>query len=165
MDKPHARTRLWPGMVFALIGLNFCVVGVTVYVAHFRHSSFAVESDYDRRALSWDEAARQLRRNTELGWTIGIESTDAGTLSVTFNDANGRPLEGATIGVEAFHHARAGTKITTKLVAIAPGRYSGKLGVDSPGLWEFRFEASRGPEVFTQALTRNVERVETEKLP
>lgn len=53
-----SRFRLWPGMIFALLGLNACVVGVTLYLAH-SDRSFAVEPEYDRKALAWQETAEQ----------------------------------------------------------------------------------------------------------
>lgn len=148
------RLKIWPGMVFLLIGINFCVVGVTVYAANFRHASFSVEPDYDRRALHWDETARQVRHNATLGWVVRVDSIDHGKLAVSLVDSGGQALDAATIHVEAFHHAHARNKTVVTLEPLDAGRYSGPAAIDIPGLWEFRFTVVRGPETFTQSLTR-----------
>ena len=146
--------KMWPGLVFVLIGTNFCVVGVTVYAANFRHASFSVVPDYDRTALHWDDTARQGRHNADLGWVVRVDSTDHGNLSVSLLDKQGQPLDAASIQVEAFHHAHARNKATVTLAAAEPGQYSGPAAIDIPGLWEFRFTVHRGPETFTHSLTR-----------
>lgn len=153
---PRIKLKLFPGMVFALIGINFCIVGVTVYAANFRHSSFVVETDYDRKALHWEDTARQLRHNSELGWRLQIDSTNKGQLRVSLSDTQGHPLEGATVSVEAFHHAHARSKIVATLSAAGPGQYLTPTSIDTSGLWEFRFTVNRSPDTFTQSLTRLV---------
>ncbi len=129
---------------------------MTVYAANFRHSSFVVETDYDRKALHWEDTARQLRHNAELGWRLQIDSTTKGLLRVSLSDTQGHPLEGATVSVEAFHHAHARSKSVATLAAADPGQYTAPASIDTPGLWEFRFTVNRGPDTFTQSLTRLV---------
>ncbi|WP_255120259.1 FixH family protein [Synechococcus sp. Cruz CV-v-12] len=143
-------------MIFALLGLNFLIVGATIFAAASRSSSFAVERDYDRKALHWEETARQQRRNRELGWKVAIDSTDGGVIAVSLTDAAGRPLEAATVDVEAFHHASAGTRLNVRLSSTAPGRYAGAGLVGAPGLWEFRLVVKRGPDVMTHSITQTV---------
>ncbi len=152
--RSSPRFKIWPGLVFVLIGINFCVVGVTVYAANFRHASFSVEPDYDGRALHWDDTARQARHNADLGWVIRVDSTDRGNLAVSLIDKQGQPLDAASIHVEAFHHAHARNKTTVTLAAAESGQYGGPAAINIPGLWEFRFTVRRGPETFTHSLTR-----------
>ncbi len=153
MELPRKKTRLWPGMIFALIGLNFCVVGLTVVAARARHSSFAVEADYDRKALHWEDTARQRTHNAELGWTVRVDRVEGGRLAVAILDKSGAAISGASVNVEAFHHARAGTRIET-LLGETPNGYEGAVAIDLPGLWELRFTVRHGTDTFTAALTR-----------
>jgi len=148
------KLRLWPGMVFVLIGLNFCIVGFTVYAAGRHRSSHAIEPDYDRKALNWNETARQIAHNAELGWTIRVDSVDAGIITATLLDRRGEAIHGADIAVEGFHHARRGDVLHSTLAASSAGGYRAELAVHAAGLWEFRFTVRHGGEVFTSAITR-----------
>jgi nitrogen fixation protein FixH len=150
------RFRLFPGIIFALLGLNMCIVGATVFAAHAHRSSLAIESEYDRKALHWDETVRQLGINSKLGWSLRIISTDAGQLWVSLDDRDSKPLDGADVRVEAFHHAHANDRVNTTLTSVSPGEYAGKAQVAIPGLWDFRFTVHHGSDTFTSTVTRAV---------
>lgn len=154
-EGTERRSRLWPGMVFGLLGLNVCVVGLTVYAAHFRSSSFAVETDYDRKALNWDETARQQRHNADLGWDLRLDELNSTQVTARLHDRQGRPLEGATVEAVAFHHAHAASKLTGSFAALdgTPGVYVATMAIERPGLWEFQFTVTRGSETFTRSFT------------
>lgn len=156
MNQQPAKSIVFPGIIFLFIGLNFCIVAITVIAAGRNPSSFAIEPDYDRKALRWEETAQQLRQNQRLAWTITIDRADASTLAVTITDAAGRPLDSATITAEAFHHAHARDKMITTLTPTSPGQYTGTFAATTPGLWEFHFTVQRGPQKLTQTLTRTL---------
>ncbi len=156
MNPSTNRGRFWPGMIFGMIGLNFCIVGITVYAARFHSSSFAIEADYDTKALHWDNTARQIRENVELGWKVEITEAQGNRLVVSLKDRDGKPIEGAAINVESFHHAHAKSKAVSTMMAGESGQYSTPANLSTLGLWEFRFTVLRGPTLFTQSMTRMV---------
>ena len=162
MAASRVRQRFWPAVVIGLIGTNVLIVGVTVFAATARSGSFAVESDYDRKALHWDDTAKQIENNLRLGWTVKVDSASEGKLQVSLTDRQRRALEAATVSVEAFHHAHARDKFIATLTAVAPGEYAATLPIENPGLWEFRFVVTRGPETFTQSVTHLVRAAEHE---
>src|SRR4051812_43988530 len=119
------RIRIWPGMVFGLIGLNVSVVSLTIYFAE-SDASFAVEPDYDQKALAWDESARQRAGSDALGWsaTIEVPAPGAGptrTLLLHLADRTGAPIEGATVEIETFTSLRASERHRLSLVPAGPG--------------------------------------------
>jgi len=140
-------------MIFALIGLNFCVVGLTIYASGRRASSHAVEPDYDRKALNWNQAARQIAHNKDLGWSLELTEVGRDSLSVSLMDRDGRPIRKAQVSLEAFHHAHAGNRIYADLRDL-DGRYSASLAVNRPGLWEFQFTVKHQGQTFTSSATR-----------
>jgi len=156
MATPRKATRLWPGMIFGLLGLNICIVGLTVFAANANRTSFAVVPDYDRKALNWDQTARQAARNKELGWELRLSRVEPGSVAATLLDKQGLPLAGADVSLEAFHHAHARTKVEVKFAAAADGTYFGAASFGTPGLWEFRFTVRRGADTFTSTTTRLV---------
>ncbi len=140
--------RLFPGIVFGLIGLNLAVVGVTVYFAT-SDPSFAVEPGYDRKALGWDEEAARRRRSEALGWTASVAPDPArGRVEVRLTDEAGGPVEGAVVTGMAFRSARASRRFDLAFEESAPGVYAAALAMEEGGIWEFRLGARRGGEEF-----------------
>ncbi len=124
-------------------------------------ASFAVEPRYYEKALRWDETMAQEARNRALGWSIAVAFDGAPRpgqveLAARVNDRRGHAVEGARVGVEAFHSARASHVLTATLGPEATGRYSAMLPLDRAGLWELRLRVERGGEVFTQTLVQEL---------
>jgi nitrogen fixation protein FixH len=153
------RIRLFPGIVFGLLGLNACIVGTTVYLAH-SDRSFAVEPDYYQKALSWDQTAAQDRRNAVLGWktelTVGPRGGTGRAVCLRLKDSEGGPVAGAAVDLIAFHSARAGQRLAATLSEISPGLYQAALPIERSGAWEFRLTVRRGTETFTASLQQHV---------
>jgi hypothetical protein len=155
---PHIR---WPAFIAGALALQVLASVVTIYIAT-SNPSYAVEDDYYQKALAWDAKQAQDRRNLELGWTLLFEVEPAeraggeAVLSVEIDDADGAPVNGALLAVEAFHNARADDVLRAPLDGRADGRYSASLPITRRGLWEFRFVAERGDDRFTHTETRYV---------
>lgn len=136
----------------ALVGLitvsTMIGAAALIYHAH-ADPSFAVEADYYDKAVHWDDSAAQERRNTELGWRLTINPSAADGLELTMVDGLGRPVEGATVSVEAFHNARSADRVTLALIDHGPGVYRQTAEFARPGIWEFRVVARRGADTFT----------------
>lgn len=155
-----ARGWHWPVLMVALL-VGGAGVNIAFMIVANRDPSFAVEPDYYRKALEWDQTMAQEARNAELGWTIsarlGPAGVGAGRLVATIRDRAGALLGGATVTVEAFPSARA-REIAT--LALAPtgeaGVYAATLPSGRPGLWELRMRVSRGGEVFTRTLSQDL---------
>jgi nitrogen fixation protein FixH len=151
----------WP---LILVGLMVLVIGANLGFAWVATSdpSFAVEPDYYGKALAWDEHRAQDRQNERLGWTLELslapERSPDGTLAlaVTLSDRDGRAIPGARVSLATFHNARASHVLETELREGAEGVYAVSLPMPRPGLWEFRFEAVRGDDRFTQTTVREV---------
>jgi nitrogen fixation protein FixH len=75
---------------------------------------------------------------------------------VVICDARGRPVEGATVRIEAFHNARAGEARTLEAREAGAGRYETALALDRAGIWIFRIEAVRGEARFLAEERREV---------
>jgi nitrogen fixation protein FixH len=151
----------WP---FILAGLMAVVLGANLILvlAAYADPSFAVEKDYYRKALAWDEKRAQDRRNAELGWTFTFEFSETKTregtlpLSARLLDGSGEEIRDAVVTLEAFHNARASRILHAEMRPEADAGYSAALPIRRPGLWEFRFEAVRGGERFTRTTVREV---------
>jgi nitrogen fixation protein FixH len=146
------RVRLFPGIVFGLLGLNASIVAATVYLAH-SDRSFAVEPAYDEKAMRWDETARARERSEALGWESSVHAAVAGPstrLTVLLTARDGAPVEGASVVAVAFASARASQRYRLELAASGPGRYEAALPSPRTGLWQVQVKASREGEVFVR---------------
>jgi len=117
--------------------------------------SFAVEPDYYAKAVAWDAHQVQARENADLGWRLAltVAPADRGTgrarVVARLADREGHRVQGLTVGLTAFHNARAAEVLTATLSETAEHDYAAEVAVSRPGLWEFRVAATRGTETFT----------------
>jgi nitrogen fixation protein FixH len=150
----------WP---IGIVAILVATVGLNIYVYHVANDdqSLAIEPDYYRKAVDWDSTMAQMRQNAALGWhlspTLGAFTIRGGApLTVTLTDAAGAAIPDATVKVAAFFNARANDIIDTTLRRDAAG-YAATLPVKHGGVWELRFDVTRGAERFTS--TSRVEAV------
>lgn len=150
----------WPIAIVAIltltVGANFAIY----YVAN-DDQGIAIEPDYYRKAVAWDSTMAQARENRVLGWHVtpslaAFTGRDGAELRVTLTDSTGAAISGATVKVVAFYNARAGEISDTTLVP-ERGGYGGRLPVHHGGIWELRFDVTRGGVRFTS--TSRVEAV------
>jgi nitrogen fixation protein FixH len=159
--RERSRGRRWLFFLIALIAVPMAIQ-VFLVLRAVEDPSFAVEPDYYRRSLAWDEVMAQERLNARLGWQIALTTPlvsrpGPSSLSVSLLDRAGKPLSGATIRVEAFAVARAGQVLRAVLTPVAvPGQYQALLVLERPGRWELRFTAELGGVTYTQTLRANL---------
>lgn len=147
---------MWPGMIFGLIGLNVCIVAVTVFYAT-RDPSVATEPDYYAKAVNFDQTIQQRTTNARLGWgatpSLAADADKrAMNLSVVLTDRNENPINGAEVSAVVFASARSGHRQTLVLRTVDPvaGRYAAPIAIDRAGVWEIRITAVHGGETFTR---------------
>lgn len=150
-----SRGRMWIVGIFALLGINFTVVGVTVYFA-LSDPSAAVEPDYYRKGLAWDATARQNEHNRRLGWSADVRIEHAAAnqpaqLRVRLANKLNEPISGAKIECVYFANTNSGKRATVTLTAVPsePGVYAAPIDVDRDGMWHVRLSAQTAVDVFT----------------
>lgn len=159
-DPAHAaprrrRGRIWIVGIFALLSINFTVVGVTVFLA-LSDPSVAVEPDYYRKGLEWNQTARQLQHNRTLGWSTNVSfdraaDGSARTLRVKLTNKLAEPISGAHVECEYFANTDSGHRVKTPLAAVPnePGVYAAPARLDRTGLWHVRVRAQTAVDTFT----------------
>lgn len=161
-ERPASRGRIWAWVPALLLG---GLLGTQLIVLRnvLDDPSVALEPDYYRKAVAWDEQRALERRSAALGWRAAIalepaERPGATRLTVHLTDSTGSALSGATLTAQAFANARAGRVLSLSWVEGAPGVYQSELGHALPGLWELRLQATRGSDVFQHISRHMVER-------
>ena len=154
--KPNV---FWPAVIAGALALHVAAMMVMVYFAT-SNDSYAVEPDYYQKALHWNDKRAQDRVNAELGWQLEytVEPAAAGqdpTLSIGLTSADGEPVTGATVAVETFANARRDDILTAKVSPSESG-YQTTMPMRRDGLWEFRFTATRGDDLFTYRDMRHI---------
>lgn len=154
--------KYWPAMIVALL-VGGAGANVGLMLVATGDASFAVEPDYYQKALRWDETMTQEARNADLRWSIAVAFEPTARpgevrLVARVNDRVGNAIQGAHVGIETFHSARASHVLTAALNPEADGRYSATLPLDRPGLWELRLRVERAGQVFTQTLLQDLAR-------
>lgn len=145
--------RGWPiamaAILLAGIGSNIAFV-----VLATSDPAAAVEPDYYRKALAWDEEMAQQQRNITLGWSaqavlhLGAHG-QPGRLEVIVADSMGKPLVGAGVNASVMHNARAAAVQRVALMAEGSGHYAAGISAERPGVWEVRIAVERDAQRFT----------------
>jgi nitrogen fixation protein FixH len=109
-------------------------------------SSHAIVSDYDRRALDWDENVRRRQSSAALGWSaeISVETRlghDGHVLAVKLADAQALPISDAEVEVTVFHQAKAAERTTLRLHADGRGGYEAVAPMTRSGKWRLELLA------------------------
>lgn len=157
--QPRAQGKsLWAFVPVGMIGLTLLGLGFMAHLAT-DDPSFAVERDYYKKAVAWDDTAAQARQNARLGWQVDFEVAPRGSeleLRVLPKDARGARLRDASVAVEAFANARAANVVSTTLTPNGERGLSGKLPLVHAGIWEFRLVVEADGKRFTQVLRREI---------
>lgn len=152
----EARHRfVWVGTIVAMLAAQVLLMMLIVYVTAV-DESFAVEPNYYQQSLEWDATMAQRRHNEQLGWQLQLEVADQANvygerrLIGRLTDRDGHPLDGASIDLVAFPHARGSDRRTATLQPLGEGRYETTMRIPRGGKWEFRVVVKRDSETFTQ---------------
>lgn len=143
---------------WALFPVGLLGILVTVQVVLFRlssgDSSFAIEPEYYQKAVNWDERMRERQASERLGWHADATITrgDNASLRVTLRDASGKPVDNATLSVDAFPNARAGEVQHLALQHTTAGVYESALRLIHAGEWEVRLVARTPSDTYTTTL-------------
>ena len=146
-----ARGLHWPLLVVALLAIPVVAGGYLAYMAT-HDPTFAVEADYYRKAVAWDQTMAQERANAQLGWRAAVTATAAGPkrdVAVALQDKAGANLADVKVHIDGFFLARSKDMQTADAQPGADGRYHALLDLPHGGLHEFRVRAERGKDVFT----------------
>ncbi len=152
----------WPWVIGGALALHIVVSLVVVAIAT-SDASYAVEEDYYRKAVNWDQKRAQDRINEELGWSLEFNAKppqqpgERPALEVRLTDYPGHPIADASIALEAFHKARSDDVLRLAIAATGePGLYAASPAMQHNGLWELRFTVTRGAVTFTHSETRHL---------
>lgn len=150
------RDRVWPAIIITVL-LGNVTLGIVLMRVANSDPHFAIEPDYYRRAVGWDRTQAQARQNLALGWqlqpTLGAVGGGEVPLTLALTDAEGAPLDGASVSVEARAVAHANELLVANLLPTGqPGTYAAGLEVTRAGLWEVRAVAIRGADQLTAQL-------------
>lgn len=142
------------------LALGAAMVGGLCFMAAVavRDPSFAVEQDYYRKAVAWDDTQAQATENAKLDWSVELELDPRGSelwLRARVKDSRGVVIPDAQVDVEAFANARAAQVVRATLVQERDA-HATRVPLVRSGLWELRFTVQARGERFTQTIRRDV---------
>jgi nitrogen fixation protein FixH len=150
----------WPVLLIVLL-VSGVLTNIYFMCRAVSDPSFAVEPDYYQKAVAWDAHQAQARENPTQGWRLALAvaaadpATGRARVVAQLVDREGHPVPGLTVGLEAFHNARAAQVVKATLSETADHAYAADVAVTRPGLWEFRVAAARGAERFTAVVDQD----------
>lgn len=158
--KPR-RAWLWPGIVVGMLCVHTFGILIVVFIATSDPSQ-AVVPDYHAKAVNFDREQAQRRASEALGWTCQADASQSPDLRgqravrLSLRDAKGEPLTGATVSLDAFHHARANKLVHAELTESAPGEYTAVMSMQRDGLWTLAVDVKLGDDHFISNIDKHV---------
>lgn len=142
----------WPIIIIGLIGLQLLLGAITLYFAT-RDPSFALVPNAYARENDANQRAQAKQASDALGWTYELRIGEPDPIGdryvfVTLTDADGQPIESATLAGQAYHQARAKHILGLDFRAVSPGLYRVQAPIRRDGLWVISLAATRGDDVF-----------------
>ncbi len=146
-----ARGLHWPLLVVGLLTIPVVAGGYLAYKAT-HDPTFAIESDYYRKAVAWDSTMAQEQANGTLGWHTSATAKSLGEnveISLRLQEKAGADVTNAKVKLVAFFLARSTDVQTSDAQRGADGLYHATLKLPHAGIHELRVHAERGTNVFT----------------
>lgn len=154
--------RVWCLVPVGLLACMLAGLGTMATIA-IRDPGFALERDYYKKAVRYDQEMLQAKENARLAWSAEVEvgAASAGQrtpIAVRLGDRFGL-LSGANVRVEALRNATAARVLSGSLSEASDGVYRTELPLEHGGLWELRFTFERGRDRVTTVVRRDVSEV------
>jgi len=149
----------WMFVPIVLLAGNVLFAFVAVRLALSDHGT-AVEPDYYRRALAWDESHAARTAGERLRWTVSpsLERSADGSLSLelVIADKYGIPIDRAQVSVEAIPIRAADLVMTRDCAERREGVYAVSFPARAGGQWEFRVRVEREGDQLEERFRRTV---------
>lgn len=159
--KGGSSGQFWALLPVLLLGSMVLGLGAIV-VLYVNDPSLALEEDYYKKAVGWDQRQALERSNRALGYKLRVEAKPllrgarAFELQVEPRDRADVPLTQAVVQVEAFPNAQASRIFRGTLRPSGNGQFVVNIPGVRTGLWEFRVALENGKERYTEVFRRDV---------
>ena len=144
LPKPRSRaSSRWALMPICLLASSTVGVSWMAAVA-VRDPNFALEPDYYRKALHWDQTQAQAADNQRLAYRFSapkstvLDKAGQASLVVTIKDRDGHLVSGGRVTAEAFPNAYSEDISQLTFTEREPGMYTASIHAGHHGLWELR---------------------------
>lgn len=128
----------------AFFAIVFLVNGSLIYKAIKTNSGLVANEPY-RKGLHYNERIAADERQAQLHWAETTALTRDGTLTVTLQGDNSRPVPGLKLQALVGRPSTNAVDRQIDLKEVAPGRYQASIGPVEAGNWLVAFEARVDP--------------------
>ncbi len=125
--------------LLTFFGVIFAVNGYFLYAALSTHTGVVSVEPY-RKGLAYNERIAADERQSKLGWTADIVALRDGVVTLSLQDASGRPLSGQRVTGTVGRPSTNAFDRGLDLREINPGQYQSTLQPLLPGGWIAQIE-------------------------
>ena len=153
----------WALVPVVLIAGTITFAAFAVRLAMNDRQANAVEPDYYRKAVAWDDWKRQQAQNGALGWVVtpSFEASPVDPrrprLRLDVADKHAVPIEGATVRAQVVPIRDPDARIDVQLVADPAGGYVADVPLRVGGQWEARVEVDWKGKHYADRFRRQVQ--------
>lgn len=159
--KPETAWKWMPaGLLFATVIFAVWRIQLAVGDPHF-----AAVENYYQEAEGWDMHMDEVRASEAMGWRVELQPLAAdlkqdGEVVFLIVDADGKPIDGVTGQLVAFHNAYPKERFGRTLDSPEAGRLQTSLPIARGGLWRWQLRLQHGDEVWVGDLREAVKHLQ-----
>ena len=137
-----------------LVGVFAVVIGVNVYLAVLagKTNSGIVDEKAYEDGLAYNKTLAVREKERALGWRI-VLAGDAEKLGFEMKNADGAPLEGAKVTMDAVHTVANVAGVSGTLVEAPAGHYALAVAWPMKGPWNVTLAVTKGADTLTAVQT------------
>ena len=142
------RERGWwyPYIFVGILVVVAIVNGIFAFFASTTFNGLVTDNAYEK-GVNYNATIALARQQTELGWQANVQfvpdsSGHKATLTVSYTDKAGQPLDGLTVEALAERPTVTGYEATIAFTQSQKGTYTAQISVPMGGEWDFDLVAT-----------------------
>ncbi|TNE46737.1 MAG: hypothetical protein EP343_22440, partial [Deltaproteobacteria bacterium] len=131
--KKPRKGKIWPWLLVSLLSFG-CGMNIYMVIVAVNDPSFAIEKNYYKKALNWDQTMAQRSMNAKLKWRIELKTEPLLVdkkarlrLHAKVLDRSGKLIPGAHVSAEVFHNARSNQRARLDLTRRSTNVHQGEV--------------------------------------
>ncbi len=160
--KKPRKGKIWPWLLVSLLSFG-CGMNIYMVIVAVNDPSFAIEKNYYKKAINWDQTMAQRNINAKLQWRIDLKTEPLLVdkkarlrFHATVLDRSGKIVPEAHVSAEVFHNARSNQRVSVDLTRRSTNVHQGEVAFHRRGVWIFHFTVNKGKLQYTQKVRREI---------
>ncbi|MBF0447057.1 MAG: FixH family protein [Magnetococcales bacterium] len=146
-QPPKKRFEPWIVAIFIFFAIVFAANAVMVVLGINSWPGLVAQNHY-QKGLQYNQVIDAQKAQDQLGWQVNLNTdrlqpAESGKLSISLNDRENKPVQGAQVEGILFRPLGEGADQRFLLLEERPGLYSATINPAKPGVWDVKIRIQK----------------------